>query len=109
MNGSEPQLRELEGGQPSVVVQICRLCFPDGKIASARIQAASPYQDSDVSYGGVVERLPVQYATADSVLLRALFQSFARELTATFQEELIGNWEQFKDDWNEEPPPEECR
>jgi hypothetical protein len=94
--GDRPQ------GQPSTVTQICTLRFRDGQIAVGRIEATSRYQECMVVYSGAVERLPIRYATADSVLLRVLFQSFARELRARFQEELLGDWEPFPDDAEED-------
>jgi hypothetical protein len=39
-----------------------------------------------------VERLPFRFETADSVLLVAYFESFARELKARFREEMVGDW-----------------
>jgi hypothetical protein len=86
------------------VTQICTLRFSDGKSVTARILAASPYEDCVIDYSGPSHRLPVQYERADSVLLRALFQSFARELRAKFREELIGCWEQVAEEEDEAPP-----
>jgi hypothetical protein len=42
--------------------------------------------------------LPIRDGTADAVLLRVLFHSFARELRAKFEEELIGSWDQFTEE-----------
>jgi hypothetical protein len=83
-------------GQPeprtAAVVQTCSLRFADGKTAQAQIISSSPYQESAVRYAGHLNRLPALYPTANSVLLRAMFRSFARELLADFSEEQIGNW-----------------
>lgn len=59
---------------------------------TGQISAHSMYDDCLVSYSGAVERLPFTYETADSVLLRAFFQTVARELGARFREETIGEW-----------------
>jgi hypothetical protein len=45
------------------------------------------------------------YSTADAVLLRVMFQSFARELNARFEEKLLGDWSVFSDE-EEEPEAE---
>ncbi len=84
---------QTESVTPTHVTQICRLYFRDGQVASAQIEAGSRYQECTVIYRGATERLPVRYETADSVLLRVMFRSFARELRARFEEELIGSWD----------------
>jgi hypothetical protein len=91
---------------PTVVIQTCTLRFPDGTEAVGRIEAFSRYQEVGVQYSGRVERLPMRCDRADSVLLRVLFQSFARELGARFEEELVGSWETYSDSGaGEEEPP----
>jgi hypothetical protein len=79
--------------KPPIVTHVCSLRFPDGEMASARIEATSPYEECPVTYSGAAERLPIRNSTADTVLLRVLFLSFARELRAKFEEKLIGSWE----------------
>jgi hypothetical protein len=78
--------------KPATVVQVCRLHFTDGQTVSAQIETGSLREESAITYSGPCERLPFCYPTADVVLLRALFQSFARELAARFEEKLIGSW-----------------
>ena len=51
------------------------------------IQSPDPRQNCPVLYAGAVERLPYRFDSADSLLLRVLFRSFARELQARFEEE----------------------
>jgi len=99
---------QVEDAKSKCVTQICRLFFRDGQIASGQIQAGSRYQEAPVLYSGAIERLPVRYETADSVLLRVMFRSFARELRARFEEELIGTWEPFieEEQDGEDLPPE---
>jgi len=80
------------GRGSQVVIQICTLRFKDGRTVTARIEAGSRHDECDVLYAGAVDRLPILFQRADSVLLRALFQSFARELRTTFREEFIGTW-----------------
>src|SRR4051794_4230384 len=93
---------------PEVATQICSLRFSDGAIVAAEIEAGSPYEDGAVRYSGPVERIPVAFPTANAVLLRALFQSFARELGATFCEGMVGNWERYAAD-EEEAGPDSCQ
>ena len=88
------------------VTQICGLHFADGATVLAQITTESPYQDATVEYSGPSERLPVKPEMASSVLLRALFQSFARELGAMFREDLIGSWQRFAEE-EDEPVEEE--
>ncbi len=78
--------------RPATVTQICRLRFRDGKVVTAQLEAGSLRDDAIVSYSGPCHRLPFQYPTADMIVLRALFQSFARELKAEFEEDVIGDW-----------------
>jgi hypothetical protein len=79
--------------QPSnPVTQICSLRFADGEVAQGQITATSAYQECSVIYTGQSERLPALYPAANSVLLRALFRSFARDLRVEFSEEQIGRW-----------------
>jgi hypothetical protein len=95
-----------ESSQPEAdaapVTHVCQLRFADGQVVAARIRATSPHEESLVVYTGAVERLPVRCEKADAVLLRALFQSFARELEAAFAEEVLGGSPP-------EPDPEEGR
>ncbi len=93
--------RDVSELGPLLVTQICGLRFPDGATVLAKINAESPYQDAVVEYSGPFDRLPVKPDLASSVLLRALFQSFAREMGAAFQEELIGSWDRFAEDEDE--------
>lgn len=80
------------GGEP-LVTQTCTLRLSDGKLITAQIHTRSPDETCPVFYAGAVERLPFSYETADVVLLRVLFQSFARELGAQFEEQLSGSWQ----------------
>jgi hypothetical protein len=101
-----PRLKAISDLEPVVVTQVCGLRFPDGATVLAQIKAETPYEDAPIEYSGPVERLPVKPGLASSVLLRALFQSFARELDAGFQEELIGSWDRFAEE-EDEPSEEE--
>jgi hypothetical protein len=84
--------------KPSIVILVCSLRFPDGEIATARIEARSPHEECPVAYSGASDRLPIRNGTADTVLLRVLFLSFARELRAKFEEEQIGSWLPFREE-----------
>jgi hypothetical protein len=86
------------GDDPPIVTHVCSLRFPDGKTATAQIKVSSPYQECPVVYSGAAERLPIRNGIADTVLLRVLFLSFARELRAKFEEKLIGSWNRFTDE-----------
>lgn len=90
---------------PEIATQVCTLCFLDGARVTAELRADSPYQDCPVTYSGALDRLPVALETASSVLLRAVFRSFARELRANFEEEVIGTWERYAEDGDELAPP----
>ena len=98
MNSSMPPPTCEVEDPPPIVTQVCSLRFPDGEIATARIEARSPYQECPVVYSGAVDRLPFRDGSADTVLLRVLFLSFARELRAKFEEKLIGSWVQFTEE-----------
>ena len=104
MNSYLPPITFVAEDKPPTATQVCSLRFGDGEIATARIQARSPYQECPVVYSGAVERLPIRDGTADAVFLRVLFQSFARELRATFEEELIGSWEYGADEYGANTP-----
>jgi hypothetical protein len=99
-------LNEFKAG-PSrpIATQVCTLRFHDGQIVTARISARSPHEECAVVYAGAVDRLPLRCERADSVLLRALFQSFARERRAAFAEELIGSWVESAEEPEEEQGP----
>ena len=99
----------LEEGQPAVVTQICTLRFRDGASVAAQLTASSPYEDCSVKYSGAVDRLPVRFEFASSVLLNALFRSFARELRVSFEEEILGSWDRFADDDSDPEPPFESQ
>ena len=94
----------LSEGQHASVTQICTLRFGDGATVAAQLSASSPYEDCRVEYSGAVERLPVCFEFASSVLLNALFRSFARELRVGFEEEILGSWDRFADDENDPEP-----
>jgi hypothetical protein len=98
MNSYMPPPTFEEEDKPPIVTQVCSLRFPDGEIATAQIEARSPYQECPVVYSGAAERLPIRDGSADTVLLRVLFLSFARELQAKFEEKLIGSWERFTEE-----------
>jgi hypothetical protein len=107
------ELERNEAGQPgnsanAAVRHVCTLCFKDGTKVSGEITTRSRYEETPVIYSGAVDRLPYSFATADSVLLRALFQSLSRELKAQFREQIIGEWSgasSSPEDWpaNEHP------
>lgn len=82
-----------ESERSALVVQVCRLHFADGQVVSGQIEASSLRADCPIRYAGPYQRLPYCYPTADLVLLRALFQSFARELGARFEEESTGSFD----------------
>ena len=75
-----------------LVTQLCSLVFNDGQCVTAEINSPARFADCRVSFTGAVDRLPFQFDTADSVLLRAYFQSFARQLRASFSEQLSRDW-----------------
>lgn len=70
------------------VVHKCTLRFRNGKSVTGSVQSRDT---APVSYEGAVERLPYRIELADPLLLRVLFRSFARELSARFEEEEIGS------------------
>ena len=94
MNSYLPPPNFLAEEKSSIATHVCSLRFRDGAVATARIQARSSYQTCPVVYSGAVERLPIRDRTADAVMLRVLFQSFARELQAKFEEHLIESLKQ---------------
>jgi hypothetical protein len=98
MNSYIPQPNREAGDNPPIVTHVCSLRFPDGETATAQIEANSPYQECPVVYSGAAERLPIRNGIADTVLLRVLFHSFARELRAKFEEKLIGSWDRITDE-----------
>ena len=83
---------ETTAASDGTVRQICTLGFKDGQTVTAQICASSRYANCQVEYAGAIERLPFLFDTADSVLLRAYFQTFARELKARFWEVRVGEW-----------------
>lgn len=90
------------------VTHTCTLRFKDGQTVSGRICAHTRYEDCVIEYTGAVDRLPFTFETADSVLLRAYFQCYARELKAHFREEKSGDWprlESADDDLNAHGSP----
>jgi hypothetical protein len=99
----DPEPKANNGG----LVQItCTLRFRDGQTVAGTILAPSRYEDCAVVYAGVVERLSFRFAAANSVLLRAFFQSFARELKAQLCEERIGEWQSVEADDDQEGTPD---
>ena len=84
--------------KPCVVTLVCSLRFDDGEVVTAQIEAPSPHQVCPVVYSGAVERLPIRDATADTVWLRVLFRSFARELRAKYEEVVRGSWEPLQEE-----------
>ena len=61
----------------------------DGRRVSGRIESDSPIQDALVRYTGAVKLLPFRCPAANSLVLRALFRSFAEDLKAEYQEVLV--------------------
>lgn len=61
----------------------------DGRRVSGRIESDSPIGDAAVRYSGAVRLLPFRCPSANSLVLRALFRSFAEDLKAQYQEVMI--------------------
>jgi hypothetical protein len=61
----------------------------DGRRVSGRIEADSPIRDASVRYSGHTQLLPFRCQAANSLVLRALFRSFAEDLKAQYQEVLV--------------------
>ncbi|MHC1763722.1 MAG: hypothetical protein AB9869_05355 [Verrucomicrobiia bacterium] len=61
----------------------------DGRRVSGRIETDSPIRDAHVRYSGAVGVLPFKCEAANSLVLRALFRSFAEDLHAAYQEALV--------------------
>jgi hypothetical protein len=60
--------------------------LPDGRHVSGRIESDSPIRDASVRYSGAVNLLPFRCRSANTLVLRALFRSFAEDLKAQYQE-----------------------
>ena len=67
----------------------CSMHLSDGRRVSGRIETDSPIRDASVRYSGAVHLLPFKCAAANSLVLRALFRSFAEDLKAQYQELLV--------------------
>lgn len=67
----------------------CSMQLADGRRVSARIESDSPIHDAHVRYSGAVNLLPFRCRQANSLVLRALFRSFAGDLRAEYQEVLV--------------------
>jgi len=61
----------------------------DGRRVSGRIESDSPLGDATVHYSGAVRLLPFRCSSANSLVLRALFRSFAEDLRAEYQEVMV--------------------
>jgi hypothetical protein len=61
----------------------------DGRRVSGRIETDSPISDAPVHYSGAVRVLPFRCSSANSLVLRALFRSFAEDLRAEYQEMMV--------------------
>lgn len=61
----------------------------DGRRVSGRIESHSPIEDALVRYSGAVNVLPFKCPAANSLVLRALFRSFAHDFNAQYQEILV--------------------
>ncbi len=61
----------------------------DGRRVSGRIQTDSPIRDAAVRYSGDVHLLPFRCPAANSLVLRALFRSFAEDFNARYQEDMV--------------------
>jgi hypothetical protein len=61
----------------------------DGRRVSGRIESDSPIRDAHVRYSGAVGVLPFRCQAANSLVLRALFRSFAEDLHAAYQEAIV--------------------
>lgn len=61
----------------------------DGRRVSGRIESDSPIRDALVRYTGAVGVLPFRCQAANSLVLRALFRSFAADFRALYQEAIV--------------------
>lgn len=61
----------------------------DGRRVSGRIETDSPIRDAHVRYSGAVGVLPFKCEAANSLVLRALFRSFAEDLHAAYREAVV--------------------
>jgi len=61
----------------------------DGRRVSGRIESTSPIKDATVRYSGELRLLPFRCPAANSLVLRALFRSFAEDLKAQYQEVMV--------------------
>jgi len=67
----------------------CSMQLADGRRVSGRIQSDSPIRDASVRYSGAVKVLPFRCEAANSLVLRALFRSFAEDLKAQYEEIIV--------------------
>jgi hypothetical protein len=67
----------------------CSMQLSDGRRVSGRIETDSPIRDASVRYSGAVHLLPFKCQAANSLVLRALFRSFAGDLKAQYQELMV--------------------
>lgn len=65
------------------------MLLTDGRRVSGRIETSSPIQDAAVRYSGAVNLLPFRCQSANSLVLRALFRSFAGDFKAEYQEVMV--------------------
>lgn len=62
------------------------MSLADGRRVSGRIETDSPIRDASVRYSGHTQLLPFRCEAANSLVLRALFRSFAEDFKAEYQE-----------------------
>jgi hypothetical protein len=67
----------------------CSMRLADGRHVSGRIEADSPIKDASVRYSGATRLLPFRCPSANTLVLRALFRSFAEDLKAQYEEVLV--------------------
>jgi hypothetical protein len=72
--------------RPQKFALTCSMRLPDGRHVSGRIEADSPIRDVSVRYTGAVNLLPFRCPSANTLVLRALFRSFAEDLKAQYEE-----------------------
>jgi hypothetical protein len=102
---------EEKAGDAMLIQITCSLRFADDHVVAGTIQVPSRYQDSTVAYSGELDRLPFRFETANSLMLSAIFQSFARELNAHFSEQKIGDWQTvlLNDQWDNTPDSDQAQ
>lgn len=85
----QPMGRSESESRPQKFSLTCSMRLSDGRRVSGRIEGHSPISDAAVRYSGAVQLLPFRCPSANSLVLRALFRSFAEDFKAEYQEVMV--------------------